>query len=178
MIEKRTLARPYAKALFSLADDTKEFDQWSGVLAGLNSVMSDENAQRFIEDSTQSSLEVTQFLLDLCSGFSTDGVRNFITLLVAKKRLHLLEEISQLYEGMRREHEGKMKLSFFSTVSLTESQKERFQALLATHFKRMVNVEWAVDEHLFGGFLIKMGNETIDGSLRGQLTALKALVSD
>jgi len=178
MIEKRTLARPYAKALFSLASETKSFDEWSHFLAWLSLVVNDENTKNLIEDSTQPPEEIKRFLFQLCLDFPNEMVKNFIQLLVVKKRLYLLEEIAELFEAMCREFEGKIEVSFFSPIALTVSQKDRFSDLLATYFKRMVKVEWTIDEHLFGGFLIKVGNETIDGSLRGQLTALKALVSD
>ncbi len=178
MIEKRTLARPYAKACFSLANEENLVEQWSRALKRLAVVTEDANAKHFIEDSTQLAATIEQFLGDLCCDFLSDTIRNFIRLLVQQKHLFLLTEISALYEAMRREQEGKSEVKFFSKIPLTTTQKNRFTNLLSDYFKRAVTVTWMVDENLFGGFLIKVGNETWDSSLRGQLTALKARVSD
>jgi len=178
MMEKRTLARPYAKAIFSLAADTNTFDQWSRALNLLSVIAQDENAKNFIEDSTQLPINITNFLEQMCQDVLNDTLKNFIGVLVQQKRLSLLVEIDILYEAMRFEREGKIDVKFYSKCLLTETQKTRFTALLSSYFKRTVTIVWLCDETLFGGFLIKVGNETWDSSLRGQLTALKAVVSD
>ena len=49
MAEFATIARPYAKALFSLAQEKNQIESWLGELKELAAVVQDEKVIAFIE---------------------------------------------------------------------------------------------------------------------------------
>lgn len=60
-----------------------------------------------------------------------------------------------------------------SAVALTAEQVDRLTATLTTIYSRPIALHVEVDPALGGGLSIKIGDETIDGSIAGRLAALR-----
>ena len=60
-----------------------------------------------------------------------------------------------------------------SAVALTEAEKARLEAALARRFGSPRSVRFEVEPELLGGLWLRMGDQVVDGSLRGRLQSLR-----
>lgn len=78
MAEFATIARPYAKALFSLAQEKNQIESWLGELKELAAVVQDEKVIAFIEQPETGASEKAETLKGLV-GIKNVELANFIT---------------------------------------------------------------------------------------------------
>lgn len=99
MAEFATIARPYAKALFSLAQEKNQIESWLGELKELAAVVQDEKVIAFIEQPETGASEKAETLKGLV-GIKNVELANFITVLAEQKRLLVLPEIYAQYQDL------------------------------------------------------------------------------
>ena len=94
--------------------------------------------------------------------------------LIANDRLALLPEIRAMFEVLKNEREGVVDADIASAFPLDDAQLAGLVADLEKRFKRKINPHVSVDPELIGGVRVAVGDEVIDGSVRGKLAALAA----
>ena len=179
MAEVTTLARPYAEAVFKLADQSNTFGNWSAALARLGAAAAQTNVRDAISDprtTTRQLVDLFGSVVDLsASGGETD---NFLTLLAENGRLALLPQIYALFENMKHQREGILEVEIASAFPLEDAQLGTLVGDLESKYKRKIQPHVTVDTELIGGVKIVIGDEVIDASVRGKLqhmaTALTA----
>jgi F-type H+-transporting ATPase subunit delta len=176
--EKMTIARPYAKAVFECATQSKTVTQWAEVLWNLAEISKNEQVLALLREEAISTEAMTDVFLEVCKSDLGEPLRNFILLLAQRKRLILLSEIQQLYKKMQLDSENKVEVNFKSSVSMGETEQKSYQKLLEKYLSRTVTLQCEVDTRLLGGFLASAGNVVIDGSIIGSLTNLKIAMGD
>ncbi len=180
MIEKITLARPYAKAIFSIAHSTAagDFNKWSKTLKVLAEISVNPTTQRLLRDSTVASETVATFFEEICPLCLSETEKNLLQLLASKRRLSLLPEISIVYEKLWDEEKQILPVELKSVIPLTETQEKEFSELLSKRFGKKIEIHHQVNPDLIGGYWIKAGDQVIDGSIRGHLEQLKATMGE
>ena len=83
MAEFATIARPYAKALFSLAQEKNQIESWLGELKELAAVVQDEKVIALIEQPETGASEKAETLKGLV-GIKNVELANFITVWPSK----------------------------------------------------------------------------------------------
>ena len=174
MSQALTLARPYARAAFSLARDAGALPAWSDALAFAARVAADPQVAGLLGNP-----KLTQ--ADTATLLAPEGANelfgNFLGLLFENRRLPLLPEIAGLYDELRFEAERVVKAKVTSAIALPAAELETIKAALKQRFGRDVEVETAVDDSLIGGAVIAAGDVVIDGSIRGKLHRLDAALT-
>lgn len=177
MAEIATMARPYAKAVFELAQDAGELDLWSRQLAFLAIAMAEPTVKALIETPSVSYEQKAFRLMELVRDSATSSVGNFIQVLAENKRLPLLLEISEQFEVLKAQAEKLLDVEITSTVALTDEELRGFTQALERRFDQNINVSTAIDETLIGGAVIRAGDTVIDGSVRAKLDKLAEALS-
>ena len=179
MSQALTLARPYARAAFSLAREAGGLPAWSSAFAFAAHVAADPRVASLLGNPRLTQAEAVDLLSpgDDQGGGSTDVFSRFLSVLAENRRLALLPEIAGLYDELRNEAERVVKVTVTSATALPASELETIKAALRKRFGRDVEIETAVDESLIGGAVIAAGDVVIDGSLRGQLDRLQSALA-
>lgn len=177
MAEIATLARPYANAVFELAQESGELDLWSRQLAFLAIAMAEPTVKALVEAPSLSDAQKAFRLLELVRDNATSSVGNFIQVLAENKRLPLLFEISEQFEALKADAEKLLDVEITSTVPLTDEELSGFTQALERRFDQNINVSTAIDETLLGGAVIRAGDTVIDGSVRSKLDKLGEALS-
>jgi F-type H+-transporting ATPase subunit delta len=94
---------------------------------------------------------------------------NFVKVLAENDRLSVLPEIVSQFETLKASAEGTLEATITSAQALTQAQIDDLVAGLKAKFNRAVNVQVAVDPELIGGAVIAIGDQVIDGSVKGRL---------
>ena len=174
MSQALTLARPYARAAFSLARDAGALPAWSDALAFAARMAADPQVAALLGNPKLTQADVATLL---APQEANETFGNFLGLLFENRRLPLLPEIAGLYDELRFEAERVVKAKVTSAVALPAAELETIKAALKKRFGRDVEVETAVDDSLIGGAVIAAGDVVIDGSIKGKLHRLDAALS-
>jgi F-type H+-transporting ATPase subunit delta len=177
MAEVVTIARPYASAVFSIAQDKGEFKAWSDLLAVLAQCVAVPNMQSIISSPSVNDEQVISLLSDIAGELMNDDARNLLGLLAENNRLQLLGAIAVIYEELREEAEKVMTADVTSAKALTPEQEASLSAALKKRLGRDVTLNTDVDETLLGGAIIRAGDLIIDGSALGKLNRLAHAIS-
>lgn len=169
MSELSTLARPYAEAVYRLAQSEGDLAGWSARVETLAAIVSDAQVAALIADPAVSSQRVSTLVIDVAGQSLGERGANFVNVLADNDRLTLLPEISAQFETLKAEAEGVIEATITSAQALTQAQIDDLVAGLKARFNRSVTVEVAVDPELIGGAVIAVGDQVIDGSVKGRL---------
>lgn len=169
MSELSTLARPYAEAVFRMAQDENDLAGWSSRIARLAAIVSDAQVARLVPDPTVLTERVAGLIIDVAGSDLGERGANFVKVLAENDRLSLLPEIGVQFETLKAKAEGTLEATITSAQELTQAQLDDLVAGLKVRFSRSVNVQVAVDPELIGGAIIAIGDQVIDGSVKGRL---------
>jgi len=171
-MERTTLARPYAEAVFRLASERKTLAAWSEMLGFAASVACDPQMSRLIDNPRVPRARFVEFFLDVCGKKLDKDGGNFIRLLAENRRVPLLPEIAVLFEQLRAHAESRVDAEVISATAVGTEQLKTIAAALKKRLGRDVNLATRLDPSLVGGIVIRAGDLVIDGSVRGKLKAL------
>ena len=169
MAEVTTIARPYAEAVYRIAEQGGTLDAWSQMLEFAASVVSDPQMQAIIGNPRLTAEQQKDTFLAVCEkNLDAQGV-NMMQLLLQNGRLTLLPVIHEQFELLRALHGGVMDTEIFSAYPLSNAETEDLVRRLETKYKRKVEATVTLDPELIGGVRIVAGDVVIDASVRGQL---------
>lgn len=176
MSQTLTLARPYARAVFSLASERGKLAEWSAMLGFSARAVGEPAVQSLLGDPR---LDVQTLAGTLLPPGEVDAVyAQFLSVLAENGRLALLPEISGLYDAQRAEAERVVKATVTSATALDAAELGKIRDALRKRFNRDVELSAAVDASLIGGAVIDAGDVVIDGSLRTKLSRLGASLAN
>jgi F-type H+-transporting ATPase subunit delta len=168
-----TLARPYAKAAFELAQAGNDLAGWDDMLTLAGVIASEESMAGLLESPRVGATRVAKLLADIGGERFNQQFRDFISVLGSNGRLPLLPEITVLYHRMRQKAENRLHVRVVSAVPLEEDQSFRMRDALAKRFESEIELESEIDPGVLGGAVIYAGDQVIDGSLLGRLHRLE-----
>lgn len=176
MAQAITLARPYARAAFEVAHAAGSLDSWSHSLAFAAAVAADPRVVDLDNDPRVKPEQIVA--LHLPDGVASDApFAQFLAELVENRRVALLPEVAELFEGYKRESESQLLVKVTSAMALDAAQSEQLKASLKRRFKREIELETEIDASLLAGVVIDTGSEVIDGSARGRLERMASALT-
>ena len=172
MIELTPLARPYAKAVFASALDTESIDEIKEELKTMALVSSTIEVKGMIEDPTLSNNEILNSLKILLEGTISKTSQSLLNVLAENNRFNLLEAIFEIYKEIVAKHKEQKSVEVFVATEPSSDTKEKIKTRLVSTYGEGTNVEFKIDPHIMGGLSIKVGDETLDLSVKGKVKKL------
>jgi F-type H+-transporting ATPase subunit delta len=99
--------------------------------------------------------------------------RNFIALLIERRRIAHLKEVREQFEAEVNERLGIADAAVTSVRTLADDEKRALEAQVAKITGKKIRASYATDKAVLGGSVVKVGSTVYDGSVRGQLDRLK-----
>jgi F-type H+-transporting ATPase subunit delta len=177
MAEKKTVARPYARAVFEIAREDNALAAWSEFLERGSVAAADKRVQSLIGNPKVVREALAELFIELCGDSAGQYGANFLRLLAENGRIAWLPEIATEYEALRAEAENIIDVQLTSAVALDSAQRDSFAASLKKRLGREVRLHCDTDTSLLGGAIIRAGDLVIDGSLFGRLQRLAGAVT-
>ncbi len=173
MAELTTLARPYAKAVFRLAQDDGSLDAWSRALALLVALIGDAKVARSLAQPSMTAAAQAQLLVELAAGSIDEQQGRMLHELARYKRLALLPHVAELFEIYKAEREHKLDVEVVSAFELDAASRQSLATALQRQLGREVHIHTQQDAGLIGGVIVHAGDLVIDASLRGRIAKLR-----
>ena len=173
MAENFTLARPYAKAIFQIAKESGQYQLWTDLLQCLTMVVQNPQVIALIKSPRLVAAEKLDFIVQLDVLPIDQSRLAFIKLLIENDRFLVVPAIAVLFEKYCAEEKQVLKVVIISAVLLNNEQQEVLTKSASRYFNKKVQITWQIEADLIGGIIIKAQDKVLDGSVRGQLLALK-----
>ncbi|MFH7030856.1 MAG: ATP synthase F1 subunit delta [Heteroscytonema crispum UTEX LB 1556] len=173
------VAQPYAQALMSVAQSKNQTEELGEDVRSLLSLLRGSEALQNVLDNPFITVEKKKSVLNQILGEGANPyLRNFLMLLVDRRRIILLEGICQEYLALLRQLNQTVLAEVTSAVPLSEAQQQGVkEKVIAMTNAREVELDTKIDRELIGGVIIKVGSQVVDASIRGQLRRLSLRLS-
>lgn len=173
MAEISTIARPYAEAVFGIADKAGTLADWSAILGNLATAAENSQVKQLLGDP-RVSLRALVDMLVAAAGDSSAETRELLEAMTANQRIPALPAVRDQFEALKNERESTVDARIETAYPLEGADLSGLVADLERKFKRKVRPAVIVDTALIGGVKITVGDQVIDGSVRGKLASMAA----
>ncbi len=178
MAEIITIARPYAEAIFDLANASGKLNEWSQRLDTMATVAANSDMRAATANPNISADQVYAVFASLCGDVLNTEAQSLVRVLIENRRLTALPEVKVLFDSLKREREGQVEAHVTSAFPLADAQLAALVNVLEARFKRKVQPVVSVDSDLIGGVRVRVGDEVIDATVRGKLAAMASALKN
>ena len=171
------VAKRYAQAAYEAAIDNGGNDALANMVSGVEAFeavrQESDELQRLVANPAfkQERDGVIAALVETAKVSKEAG--NLIRLLCANDRLDVLGDIVEELGRLRDEALAIERATVRSAVALDEAQQGALREALSARFGKKIELTVEVDSTLIGGLVCRVGDVTIDASLRRQLEVVK-----
>jgi len=180
-MELSTIAKPYAHAIFEIAEKNDSLSEWSELLSTASAIMADNATQAFIASpgtSKDQKIELICTLLEKATSRELSKQESaLINIVLNNGRTDAFGSISSAFDSAVSNANQSKSFQVVSAFELTEAEEKAIVEDLTSKHKTTVNVDTVVDETLKGGVIIKEGDKVIDTSIKAKVDALSVSLS-
>jgi F-type H+-transporting ATPase subunit delta len=188
MAERGIVARPYAQALFEIAQGDGQLAAWSDFLRLAAAMVAEPGVTRLMFTPGADLMRLAATMTEICreqlgdpaplKGGERSTAANFLRLLVQNQRLSALPDISARFEALKADAENTLEVTLTTASHVNAEQQARIVVALRQRFNRDIRLDVRLDPDLIGGARLQVGDRVVDGSIRTGLdklaTALRA----
>jgi len=169
-------ASRYAKALFALGREEGALASLRGEVNGLANLLEEHSDLREVLLTPLHPAEERKAVLAQVAQKENLSalLANFGSYLIDRRRLIDFPDIVQEFNRLADEDEGLLTAKVRSASPLDAEREQRLQRALSERTGRTVRLDVEHDPGLIGGAIATVGDLVIDGSLRTQLSQLRA----
>ncbi len=178
MAENVTVARPYAEAIFRMARDAGKLPAWSQALALLAAIAGNATMAACLRDPELSAARRVELLSQVAGDAVGAEARNLLVVLAETDRLGLLPEIRQLFDALKDSYDEVKEAAIESAFPIDDATTKVLVADLERKFGCRVRATVTVEPELIGGVRIAVGDQVIDASVRGKLSAMAVAIKN
>jgi F-type H+-transporting ATPase subunit delta len=175
MAELATIARPYAEALFQVAEkDLEGTSQWLDALAAVAG-----NAQllQFADNPKVGNQQVYDVLTGVARVQLPAAGQNFLRTVIENGRLAALPEVAHQFREMKNARSGASDAVVYSAFPIAGDQLGAVTQALEKRFGRKLNLTVQEDPSLIGGIRVVVGDEVLDTSVKARLEQMKVALT-
>ncbi len=172
MADHATIARPYARAAFDVANAAGQLGAWSDALNIAAAAVADSTVQTLLDDPARTPQSQAELILGLYPESPGAEASNFLRLLAANERLDVLPAVAEQFAEMKAAAEQTLEVEVVSVEPIDEQASATLSNALRTRLGREVQLVNTLDPEIIGGVVVKAGDLVIDGSARARLDRL------
>lgn len=170
----QTIARRYAKALLSIGSNDGNMAKYGEELTEFSQAMQTSGLESALTNPLypqKNRLSILEAVLGK-AGFSPI-TNNFIRLIMEKKRIALIGSINDFYHRLMDEINNIERATVTTASLISDGTKEQIKSILEKKTGKTIVLVTEQDTAIIGGIIAKVGDLTLDGSVKTQLMNLK-----
>lgn len=165
-------AKRHAQAVFQIALENNELEKWRSDLNLMASALSNPDLISILEDP-KVHFEGKASLIERCLLEVSQLALNLAYLLIARRRVRIGGQIANEYERLVDAHQGLEHAEVTTAIPIDKDTEKSIAEHLAEVTGKRIVVSTKVDPEIIGGFVARVGDRLIDGSVRSRLEALR-----
>ena len=170
----KLVLRPYATALFEIAEEQDEIKAFSEQVNVVIEVI--EQNPDYMELLLHPKITLDQKIELIETVFKdkiADEITGTLTIILRKGRQGVLLDILAEFLEMVSSHLGIVKAMVTSAVELNNQQLEQIKIKIQSTTDKDVELHAEVDKALIGGMIIRVGDNVVDASTLGRIREIK-----
>ena len=168
-------AKRYARAVFELAGDEREIDEWTHRLSELRDLLSDERVAAVLTNPTIPSDQ----RMDLVTSAALETeATNLAKLLIEANRVQEIGAIADEFQDLADDAAGRVRATVTTAVELAARDRDRVAVELSQRLGKTVTMRVEVDPRILGGLKVQYGDRLIDASVATRLQQLRRRLTE
>ena len=169
------VAERYARAIFELGVEAGQLEALTGQIRSFADIYGSSRELQSVLDNPMLELSKRQNILqEIAARVGLTGVGlNALRFIAQRKRLGSLPDIARRLASLADEKGGIVRATVTSAGPLPESFYERLVKQLESATQRKVAIDRKQDPSLIAGVVTRIGDNTIDGSVKGRLAEIE-----
>jgi F-type H+-transporting ATPase subunit delta len=172
-----TSVKRYAQAVFEIALESGELKEWQSNLIKIAKVVEDQEFVGLAENP-KIPFNIKTKLVQEKLGKTKPMVLNLVYLLISKGKLKTAGQISAEYDTLLNKHYGIRNAEVTTAIPLENTEKEKLGKQLEELVGEKVSMNVQVNPDILGGFIARIDDSLIDGSIRNRLEMLKKRLAE
>ena len=167
------VARRYAKALFSLAQEQGQIETVGEQLfAAAAELEVPELAE--LANSPRLSIERRRALVGALSQQLSliPLVATFLSLMADRQRLREFSAVARIFQELEDQALGRIRMTIRAATPLSDAERDQIAANFGQQLQRTIIATTEVDPTLLGGIVVAAEGKVYDGSIRSHLERL------
>ncbi len=172
-------ATRYASALIELTNEQKKSNAIAeDLLIVKNAIDSSRELRNMLASPVVAKDKKQAIIRDIFKKKITAVVLGYIDEIVVKGRENILGEILAQYFVLRDVQLGIVRVSVKTSVEFSAKQEKDLVKQLEVMTKKKIEITFSLDKSIKGGFVARVGDTVLDGSVKRQLEILKVKLSE
>jgi len=177
-MRNRGVATRYARALLDTAHKGGVLDGVADSFADVAEIYAaNPDLESFLEGPQVSDQEKDALLNSVFGDRIEPVLLNFFHMLLAKGRIEFLADIQAAFQELVEVEQGFVRARVVTAVPLPEDLERNLADKLASMTGKKISLRKRVDPSVIGGVCVSMGDQVIDGTIRTNLTKMRAQLS-
>jgi F-type H+-transporting ATPase subunit delta len=165
-------AQRYAKAVFELAEQDGQVEEWGRRLAEVSRLMADPEVASVLTNPTIATELRMALVSDAPHVLDREGT-NLAKLLIESNRVREVAAIEEEFERLADEAAGRVRATVTTAVELTAGDRDRVEEELSKRLGKEIRMRTVVDPRILGGLKLQYGDRLVDASVSTRLQQLR-----
>ncbi|MDR2888022.1 MAG: ATP synthase F1 subunit delta [Bacteroidales bacterium] len=163
----------YSKALFDLALEKNILDSVGRDMLFISEVCKLPDAKELLVSPVIEPSQKNDVLHKIFEGNVEKATLSLIDLVIKNGRANFIPAIARVFVAETMKYKGITKSTLTTAVEIDAKVKQQIIDMISVTFKTKVELEENIDPAIIGGFILKIDDNYIDGSVRNKLKKIK-----
>jgi F-type H+-transporting ATPase subunit delta len=163
----------YSRALFQIAVEKKLLDKVSGDMLFISEVCRINE----VKEVLNSPIIVPSKKKKIFHSFLERNIENvtleLVDLLIKNGRESFLPAVARVFRDETLKYKGITETYLTTAVPVNDKIRKDISEMISSVFKTKVELKETIDKEIIGGFILKVNDNFIDGSIRNKLRKIR-----
>jgi len=165
-------ARRYAKAVFELAEQEGQVEEWGRRLTAVRESFSDPEVAAVLTNPTIATEQRMALVSEAPHVFDPEAT-NLAKLLIESNRVRDIGAIEDEFQRLADDAAGRVRATVTTAVELTQRDRDRVEEELSKRLGKEIRMHVVVDPRILGGLKLQYGDRLVDASVYTRLQQLR-----
>ena len=162
-------ARRYAQAVFRIAQENEQLDEWADDLNLLADAAANQDVTALLNSPQIPQARKIEIVDRLLGDSVSPLAKNLLGLLATRSVTTVVVSIRDEYETLLNSLRGIERAEVTTAIELDDEQKSTVASILEAIVGKQIQVSTYVEPDIIGGLIARVNDQVIDGSIRARL---------
>ena len=167
----------YSRALFQLATEKNLLDKVGSDMLFISEICKMEEVKEVLDSPIIIPSKKTKIFQSILEKSVEKITLTLINLLIKNGRESFLPAVARVFWDETLKYKGITETYLTTAVPVNDKIRNQIIELISSEFKTKVELKENIDKELIGGFILRVNDNYIDGSVRNKLRKIKKELS-